>query len=422
MLGKKRKLKNESKSDNFLLKLYEILNNKGNSKIIHWSQDGSFIVINNIHTLSQKVLPIYFNHQNYSSFVRQLNMYNFHKIRTNQNNNEQYFIHEFFNKSKTLKEIKSFKRKTKIKGEKNNKSLFFQGEDSKIKHTIIDKKKEEQKKHYENIDLIEADEKKVKKYENFIKKGNLNYDLQKKMLLFLLNKSKENIDKQNEFKNKIKALKGQKKNCNLQIQNWNSKIENQSMFLKKIKNLYIFLVNLLIRNTNKERNENKMNTSNKDSKENKGDGDKNKLVDFIHRYINYYERNRIGFSSLDKSKTSYNKKNSIVKRYNSLSNIVQKSEAFSINQENLNLEDYLDKFELCSFKSFKSGKLDDSFSFFGKEKNLNNSFSMIGNNNIFNLNNSNGNLNISQNLFSEHNLTNNYNNCGNNINSSFFNT
>lgn len=138
-------------------------------------------------------------------------MYNFHKIRTNQNNNEQYFIHEFFNKSKTLKEIKSFKRKTKIKGEKNNKSLFFQGEDSKIKHIIIDKKKEEQKKHYENIDLIEADEKKVKKYENFIKKGNLNYDLQKKMLLFLLNKSKENIDKQNEFKNKIKALKGQKK-------------------------------------------------------------------------------------------------------------------------------------------------------------------------------------------------------------------
>lgn len=286
MLGKKRKLINESKSDNFLLKLYEILNNKENSKIIHWSQDGSFIVINNIHTLSQKVLPIYFNHQNYSSFVRQLNMYNFHKIRTNQNNNEQYFIHEFFNKSKTLKEIKSFKRKTKIKGEKNNKSLFFQGEDSKIKHIIIDKKKEEQKKHYENIDLIEADEKKVKKYENFIKKGNLNYDLQKKMLLFLLNKSKENIDKQNEFKNKIKALKGQKKNCNLQIQNWNSKIENQSMFLKKIKNLYIFLVNLLIRNANKERNENKMNTSNKDSKENKGDGDKNKLVDFIHRYIN----------------------------------------------------------------------------------------------------------------------------------------
>ena len=422
MLGKKRKIKNESKPDNFLLKLYNILNNKENSKIIHWSQDGSFIVINNIHSLSQKVLPIYFNHQNYSSFVRQLNLYNFHKIRTNPNNNDQYFIHEYFNKSKTQKEIMSFKRKAKINGEKKNKYLFSQREDSKIKHTIIDKEKKENKNLYENFDLIGTDETKFKKYESIIKEGNLNYDLQKKMLLFLLNKSKENIDKQKDFKYKLKALNEQRKNCNMQIQNCNIKIDNQSMFLKKIKNLYIFLVNLLMRNNNKERNENKMSTTRKDISKNKGCGEKNKLVDFIHRYIDYYERNRIGFSSLSKSKTSNNKKNNIVKRYNSLSNIVQKSEAFSIKQENLNLGDYLDKFELFSFKSFKSGKLNDSFSFSGEEKNFNNSFSMIGNNNLFNLNISNGNLNISQNLLNEQNLPNNCYNYGNNINSSFFNT
>lgn len=83
---------------------------------------------------------------------------------------------------------------------KNLKCLFFQGEDSKIKYTILDKKKEERNKLYENIDLIETDEKKVEKFENIIKEGNLNYDLQKKMLLFLLNKSKENIDKQKSLK------------------------------------------------------------------------------------------------------------------------------------------------------------------------------------------------------------------------------
>ena len=422
MLGKKRKSINESKSDKFLLKLYEILNNNEYSKIIHWSQNGSFIVITNIHALSQKILPIYFNHQNYSSFVRQLNMYNFHKIRTNPNNNEQYFIHESFNKSKTLKEIKSFKRKTKSDGEKNLKCLFFQGEDSKIKYTILDKKKEERNKLYENIDLIETDEKKVEKFENIIKEGNLNYDLQKKMLLFLLNKSKENIDKQKEFKNKLKALNEQKQNYNSQIQNWSGEIENQSMFLKKIKNLYIFLVTLLMRKSNSERNESKVNTINNDPNKNKGIGGKEKLVDFIHRYINYHERNRIGFSSLSNSKTSINKKNNLVKRYNSLSNIVQKGEAFSINQENLNLDDYFNKIELFSFKSFKSGKLNDSFSFSGEDKNFNSSFSVIGNNNLFNLNINNGNLNINQSLLSEQNITNNYYNYGNNINSSFFNS
>ena len=422
MLGKKRKSINESKSDKFLLKLYEILNNNEYSKIIHWSLNGSFIVITNIHALSQKILPIYFNHQNYSSFVRQLNMYNFHKIRTNPNNNEQYFIHESFNKSKTLKEIKSFKRKTKRDGEKNLKCLFFQGEDSKIKYTILDKKKEERNKLYENIDLIETDEKKVEKFENIIKEGNLNYDLQKKMLLFLLNKSKENIDKQKEFKNKIKTLNEQKQNYNSQIQNWSSEIENQSMFLKKIKNLYIFLVTLLMRKSNNERNESKMNTSSNDTNKNKGSGGKEKLVDFIHRYINYHERNRIGFSSLSNNKTSISKKNNLVKRYNSLSNIVQKGEAFSINQENLNLDDYFNKIELFSFKSFKSGKLNDSFSFSGEDKNFNSSFSVIGNNNLFNLNINNGNLNINQSLLSDQNLTNNYYNYGNNINSSFFNS
>ena len=422
MLGKKRKSINESKSDKFLLKLYEILNNNEYSKIIHWSQNGSFIVITNIHALSQKILPIYFNHQNYSSFVRQLNMYNFHKIRTNPNNNEQYFIHESFNKSKTLKEIKSFKRKTKRDGEKNLKCLFFQGEDSKIKYTILDKKKEERNKLYENIDLIETDEKKVEKFETIIKEGNLNYDLQKKMLLFLLNKSKENIDKQKEFKNKIKTLNEQKQNYNSQIQNWSSEIENQSMFLKKIKNLYIFLVTLLMRKSNNERNESKMNTSSNDTNKNKGSGGKEKLVDFIHRYINYHERNRIGFSSLSNNKTSISKKNNLVKRYNSLSNIVQKGEAFSINQENLNLDDYFNKIELFSFKSFKSGKLNDSFSFSGEDKNFNSSFSVIGNNNLFNLNINNGNLNINQSLLSDQNLTNNYYNYGNNINSSFFNS
>ena len=419
MLGKKRKSISDSKSDRFLLKLYEILNKEEYNKIIHWSKNGSYIIITNIHSLTKKILPTYFNHQNFSSFVRQLNMYNFHKIRTNPNKNEQYFIHESFNKSKTLKEIKSFKRKTK-KDETNMKCLFFEDEDSKIKYTVLEKKKEENKLS-ENIDLIENDDKKLETFENIIKNGNINLDIQNKMLLFLLNKSKENIDKQNEFKEKLKELNEQKYNYNTKIQEWNNEIENQSIFLKKIKNLYIFLLNLLMRKNNNNQNlDNKINIGNNEINKNKGG--KKKLVDFIHRYIDYHEKNRIGFTPIINNKLNTNNKKTIFHKNNAKSNIVQKGETFSINQDNFNFDDYLSKIEIISFKSFKSGKLNDSFSFSAEDKNFNSSFSMIGNNNnLFNVNFNNGNYNINQSLLSDQNIiTHNYNN---NIinNSSFFN-
>ena len=431
MLGKKRKLLSDSKNDKFLLKLYEILNKEEYNKIIQWSQNGSFIIISNVQALTKNILPIYFNHQNYSSFVRQLNMYNFHKIRTKPNINEQYFIHESFNKNKTLKEIKSFKRKTKEDGKKNIKCLFFQGEDSKIKYTILEKKKEEKNNLYDSIDLIENDEKKIEKFENIIRDGNLNISIQKKMLLFLLNKSKENLNNQKECKTKLKDLSEQKLNCNSQIKKLNNEIESQSMFLKKIKKLNIFLVTLLMRNNNNQMLENKVNKINKGNNDiniSKNKGGKNKLVDFFHRYIDYHEKKRIGILSLINNKLisnkiNNNKKNIINNNHknDSLSNIVQKGEAFSINQGNFNFGDYLNKIELLSFKSFKSNKLNDSFSFSDEEKNFNSSFSVIGNNNnsLFNVNFGNGNFNVNQSLLSDSNLitNNNYNN----INSSFFN-
>ena len=410
MLGKKRKEINSSKPDKFILKLYEILNKEEYNKIIHWSKNGSYIVITNTHALTQKILPIYFNHQNYCSFVRQLNMYNFHKIRTNPNKNEQYFIHESFNKTKTIKEIKLVKRKSKD-DDKALKCLFFEDEDSKIKYTILEKKKNEKTKLYKKIDLIENDETKLDSFQKIIKEGNIDFDIQQKMLLFLLNKSKENINKQKEYTLKLKEISEQKCNYNSQIQKWNNEIENQSLFLKKIKNLYIFLVNLLMRNNNNNvRIENKINIGNNEINKNKGG--KKKLVDFIHRYIDYHEKIRIGSSHINNNKTINNKKNNLHKN-----NIVQKGETFSINKNNFNLDDYLNKIELMSFKS---GKLNDSFSFSVEDKNFNSSFSMIGNNNnLFNINN--GSFNINQNMLGDQNLiTHNYNNNINNINNSSF--
>ncbi len=257
--------------------------------------------------------------------------------------------------------------------------------------------------------------KKIETFENIIKNGNVGLDIQKKMMLFLLNKSNENSLKQKAYKIKLKEINDQKLNYNLQIQNWNNQIENQNIFLKKIKSLYIFLITLLCRK--KYHQENKLSIGNNDINKNKGG--KYQLVDFIHRYIDYHAKNKMGLSSIINNKLNNNIKNSLFKN-KTISNIVQKGETFSINNENFSFDDYINKIELLSMKSFKSGKLNDSLSFSAEDNNFNSSFSVIGsNNNLFNYDNANCNLNETF-LNEQNSITHNFNNYNNNINNSSF--
>ena len=401
MIGKKRKSSSiESKQDKFLLKLYEILEKEEYSKIIHWSKNGSYIVIENIHSLAKKILPIYFNHQNYSSFVRQLNMYNFHKIRTAPGKQEQYFINESLNKNKSLNEIKNFKRKEKNR----QKCLFFEDEDSNIKYTILPNKKGESSQNMEmNLELEENDEKLTDNFQSLISKGNLNQNIKDKMMMYLLNKAKENLDKENKMKNKLKEINDHTFDVNLQIKNINEDIESQNLFLKKIKSLYIFLVNLLMRKNNyigEKIVDNKINIGNNELNKNKNS--QRTLFDFIHRYADYIgHKNIIGFTNSIKN-NKLKLSNKLKNKY--FSNIVQRGENFSIKNENFDFDDYLNKFEILSFKSRKSNKFNDSFSFSAEDKNMNSSFSVMGSNNIFNMNFDNSNYNLNQNLLSDDNI------------------
>ena len=403
MLGRKRKSTQiELKQDKFLLKLYEILSKDEYSKIIHWSQNGTYIIITNIHTLSKKILPIYFNHQNYSSFVRQLNMYNFHKIRTEQEVQEQYFINESLNKFKTLNEIKNFKRKEQNK----QKCLFFKDEDSKIKYTILPNKKEENLQNIdEKIELNENDDKTIEKFKEIISNGTLDKNIKEKIMIFLLNKSKENYEKNKKMKNSLNEIKIKEDDVNEQINKINSEIENQNVHLKKIKSLYFLLVSLLMRKNNfpvEKNGENKLNVMNNEINKNKNSNIK--LFNFINRYIDYVgHKNIIGFTrTLKKNKLNLIQKNNSV-NLQSLSNIVQKGETFSIKNDNFDFDDYLNKFEMLSFKSRKSNRFNDSFSFSAEDKNLNSSFSMIGGNNLFNMDFDNEDFNPNKNILGDDN-------------------
>ena len=48
--------------------------------MIAWGEDGNSFIIKNQSEFTKTMLPYYYKHSNMASFVRQLNMYGFHKV------------------------------------------------------------------------------------------------------------------------------------------------------------------------------------------------------------------------------------------------------------------------------------------------------------------------------------------------------
>ncbi|KAI8369180.1 HSF-type DNA-binding-domain-containing protein [Choanephora cucurbitarum] len=99
----------------FVHKLYNMVVDKQYQHLIAWTYTGTSFVVCNITDFSKDVLPKHFKHNNFSSFVRQLNMYGFHKVnksprghRTLAENQIWEFSHAKFlrNRPDLLDEIK----------------------------------------------------------------------------------------------------------------------------------------------------------------------------------------------------------------------------------------------------------------------------------------------------------------------------
>jgi hypothetical protein len=65
----------------FLKKLYNIVNDPQSNDLIIWSETGNSFIIKKPQEFAKEILPRFFKHNNLASFVRQLNLYGFHKIQ-----------------------------------------------------------------------------------------------------------------------------------------------------------------------------------------------------------------------------------------------------------------------------------------------------------------------------------------------------
>lgn len=64
----------------FLTKTFDVVEDPTTSHIVSWSRGGASFVVWDPNAFSRDLLPRYFKHNNFSSFVRQLNTYGFRKI------------------------------------------------------------------------------------------------------------------------------------------------------------------------------------------------------------------------------------------------------------------------------------------------------------------------------------------------------
>lgn len=59
----------------FLLKTYDMINDSSTDNIVSWTEANNSFVVWDPPEFARTLLPTYFKHNNFSSFIRQLNTY-----------------------------------------------------------------------------------------------------------------------------------------------------------------------------------------------------------------------------------------------------------------------------------------------------------------------------------------------------------
>ena len=369
LLGKKIKKSKIKPEGLFLLKLFNILKDKKFSEYIYWSTDGKSIIIPNKNKFIKNVLPKFCNTQKYSSFVRQLNMYDFSKIKTEDRDLQKY-RHEEFTKFKNEDEIKLIKKKLKSEEKKKEPIQISNIFEKKLGEADI----AEEKNILEKIEKLD-EASKLKEYDNILKKGHLSNAFNEKILNYLLDKSKENIIFKNNIGEEFKKIIIQNNNLMEEIEKFKNALTLQNQNIKK-KNLLIATITLLYLNKIIE------------SKKNLGE-----------KEINIQLKKRI-FDKIKKYKKNQNvRMSNISSRNNSIIvndiNLLINHDIFN-NNELSNMSYFLNPFSYYENKNINFKNSINASNIFADRFKINNSFR--NNLNNFNISNSNINYNFPQNV------------------------
>ncbi|KAI0697311.1 HSF-type DNA-binding-domain-containing protein [Cerioporus squamosus] len=68
-------------TSDFVKKLYKMLEDASFADVVSWGPHGDCFVVKDMNEFTKTILPRMFKHSNFASFVRQLNKYDFHKVR-----------------------------------------------------------------------------------------------------------------------------------------------------------------------------------------------------------------------------------------------------------------------------------------------------------------------------------------------------
>ncbi|KAF8470424.1 HSF-type DNA-binding-domain-containing protein [Russula ochroleuca] len=68
-------------TSDFVKKLYKMLEDPSFQRVVSWGPNGDCFVVKDMNEFTKSILPRMFKHSNFASFVRQLNKYDFHKVK-----------------------------------------------------------------------------------------------------------------------------------------------------------------------------------------------------------------------------------------------------------------------------------------------------------------------------------------------------
>ena len=281
MLGKKRnEQKSINKPESFLSKLHDILKDNTFKEIIHWDTDGKRVIISDVANLCNIVLPKFYKHHNYSSFVRQLNMYGFHKSKGIMKKGESYELDKFIRES-TKEEINQIVRpnkkvknlveyiKTNQKTDNNDFDFLSKGSEDDILKYLFEKNEENSK----NSIVLRKEMDELKK-ENDLLTGEI------KVLKSLLNTHANLIEKilKKNTNNKVQK-------CTKNVKNLNDLFSKYLYFLR-IYSPFVNIDNLIKQKYEKEETLSVDNINTNDKKESDFNTSNNNDINNIKSDIN----------------------------------------------------------------------------------------------------------------------------------------